>query len=171
MLGVNKIQIPRPAQLIQISILTISYTRRPTLNLETIHSPQISARYRTQIRNSNWELECASVRFFSVPSVTYRWRDTRAAIFHFHFTVLIRLDERYVGSLLKAGAHGIKEDGPKDSHIRQSLDNQVKQRPQSSEPAQVAMVAEPNIAAWRRLSQINAVYAGRIVAEHAGEHR
>jgi hypothetical protein len=66
---------------------------------------------------------------------------------------------------------GIKANGLTNSHVRQSLDNQIKQCSQPPEPAQVAMVPEPDVTAGWCLSKINTMYAGRIVPERTRKNR
>src|SRR5260370_28589264 len=77
------------------------------------------------------------------------------------------------GRKLKAYALNdrIKSNGLTNSHVRQSLDNQIKQCSQPPKPAQVAMVPEPDVTARRCLSKINTMYACRIVPQRTRKNR
>jgi hypothetical protein len=98
-LRANKIQIPRPAQLIQILILTVSYTRRQTLNLVK----QFVRSNSDSLKNVDLQVCDLSVCRVQRIAGAIRMRQYPGSI----FTLLIRLDVRCAERLLKACGGGI----------------------------------------------------------------
>jgi hypothetical protein len=93
-LRVNKIPIPLPAQLIQMSILNdILHAASDSESGETIHSLQIPARQRIRIRKR---------AIFQLAECNVSPERDASGNIRFYFMVPIRLNDRYVGSLLKA---------------------------------------------------------------------